>query len=84
MIGHEVLDTTRVQTAKGGTTAAISVLGRQSATLFAGRWLYPNLFTGHGKDIAMEYDALLGSAGITPMFEHPSGGRVYGKDVVLS
>lgn len=26
------------------------------------------------------YDALLGSAGITPMFEHPSGGRVYGKD----
>jgi len=26
------------------------------------------------------YDAPLGSAGITPMFEHPSGGRVYGKD----
>jgi catechol 2,3-dioxygenase-like lactoylglutathione lyase family enzyme len=26
------------------------------------------------------YDALLGSAGITPLFEHPSGGRVYGKD----
>lgn len=26
------------------------------------------------------YDALLGSAGITPAFEHPSGGRVYGKD----
>lgn len=26
------------------------------------------------------YDALLGSAGITPMFEHPSGGRVYGRD----
>jgi hypothetical protein len=24
------------------------------------------------------YDALLGSAGIAPMFEHPSGGRVYG------
>ena len=23
------------------------------------------------------YDALLGSAGISPMFEHPSGGRVY-------
>jgi hypothetical protein len=26
------------------------------------------------------YDALLGSAGITPAFEHPSGGRVYGRD----
>lgn len=26
------------------------------------------------------YDALLGSAGIEPMFEHPSGGRVYGRD----
>lgn len=26
------------------------------------------------------YDALLGSAGITPIFEHPSGGRIYGKD----
>jgi catechol 2,3-dioxygenase-like lactoylglutathione lyase family enzyme len=24
------------------------------------------------------YDALLGSAGIPPLFEHPSGGRVYG------
>ncbi len=24
-------------------------------------------------------DALLGSAGIFPMFEHPSGGRVYGQ-----
>jgi catechol 2,3-dioxygenase-like lactoylglutathione lyase family enzyme len=26
------------------------------------------------------YDALLGSAGIGALFEHPSGGRVYGKD----
>lgn len=26
------------------------------------------------------YDALLGSAGIPPLFEHPSGGRVYGAD----
>ncbi len=26
------------------------------------------------------YDELLGSAGIAPAFEHPSGGRVYGKD----
>ena len=26
------------------------------------------------------YDSLLGSAGMTPLFEHPSGGRVYGKD----
>jgi catechol 2,3-dioxygenase-like lactoylglutathione lyase family enzyme len=26
------------------------------------------------------YDALLGSAGVAPLFEHPSGGRVYGRD----
>jgi len=26
------------------------------------------------------YDALLGSAGITRLFEHPSGGRAYAKD----
>lgn len=26
------------------------------------------------------YDDLLASAGITPLFEHPSGGRIYGKD----
>jgi catechol 2,3-dioxygenase-like lactoylglutathione lyase family enzyme len=26
------------------------------------------------------YDALLGSAGVGCLFEHPSGGRVYGKD----
>ncbi len=41
---------------------------------------------GHGtvgsNDLAKAkafYDALLGSAGVVPMFEHPSGGRVYGK-----
>ena len=26
------------------------------------------------------YDALLGTAGVAGVFEHPSGGRVYGKD----
>jgi len=26
------------------------------------------------------YDALLATAGMTPLFEHPSGGRIYGKD----
>jgi len=26
------------------------------------------------------YDSLLGSAGLAPVFEHPSGGRIYGKD----
>jgi catechol 2,3-dioxygenase-like lactoylglutathione lyase family enzyme len=25
------------------------------------------------------YDALFGPAGITPVFEHPTGGRIYGK-----
>jgi catechol 2,3-dioxygenase-like lactoylglutathione lyase family enzyme len=28
------------------------------------------------------YDALLGSAGVTALFPHPTGGRVYGKDGV--
>lgn len=42
---------------------------------------------GHGcvgsNDLAKAkafYDALFGSAGVKPLFEHPSGGRVYGKD----
>ncbi len=26
------------------------------------------------------YDALFATVGVTPLFEHPSGGRVYGKD----
>jgi catechol 2,3-dioxygenase-like lactoylglutathione lyase family enzyme len=26
------------------------------------------------------YDELLGSAGVTTLFEHPSGGRIYGRD----
>jgi catechol 2,3-dioxygenase-like lactoylglutathione lyase family enzyme len=30
------------------------------------------------------YDALLGTVGMTPLFEHPSGGRIYGKDSSLS
>jgi catechol 2,3-dioxygenase-like lactoylglutathione lyase family enzyme len=29
------------------------------------------------------YTALLGSAGITPMFPHPSGGQIYGKNGAL-
>jgi catechol 2,3-dioxygenase-like lactoylglutathione lyase family enzyme len=29
------------------------------------------------------YDALLGSAGIVGVFDHPSGGRIYGKDGVF-
>jgi predicted lactoylglutathione lyase len=42
---------------------------------------------GHGvvgsNDLAKAkafYDALLGSAGVIPLFEHPSGGRAYAKD----
>jgi catechol 2,3-dioxygenase-like lactoylglutathione lyase family enzyme len=30
------------------------------------------------------YDALLGPAGLAPMFEHPSGGRVYGQGGAFS
>ena len=30
------------------------------------------------------YDALLGTAGMSTFFEHPSGGRVYGRDGALA
>lgn len=30
------------------------------------------------------YDELLGSVGLTVLFEHPSGGRIYGNDGVLT
>ncbi|WP_336964218.1 VOC family protein [Sphingobium aquiterrae] len=30
------------------------------------------------------YDALLGGVGMTPMFEHPSGGRVYGREGTIN
>ena len=30
------------------------------------------------------YDALFAEVGIAPLFEHPSGGRVYGKDGALT
>ena len=30
------------------------------------------------------YDTLLGSAGFKPMFEHPSGGRIYGKEGTIA
>lgn len=36
------------------------------------------------QDAKAFYDALLGSADIHPMFEHPSGGRVYGQGGTLS
>jgi hypothetical protein len=32
------------------------------------------------EDAKRFYDALLGLAGLAPAFEHPSGGRVYGRD----
>ena len=45
---------------------------------------------GHGtvgsnrlEDAKAFYDALLGSVGVTVLFEHPSGGRVYGQGGVL-
>ncbi len=41
---------------------------------------YYAVASNHLKEAKTFYGALLGSAGITPMFEHPSGGRVYGKD----
>jgi catechol 2,3-dioxygenase-like lactoylglutathione lyase family enzyme len=36
------------------------------------------------KEAKTFYDSLLGSAGFAPLYEHPSGGRVYGKDGSLS
>ena len=35
------------------------------------------------EDAKTFYDALLGSIGATSVFEHPSGGRIYGKDGAL-
>jgi catechol 2,3-dioxygenase-like lactoylglutathione lyase family enzyme len=32
------------------------------------------------KEAIAFYDALLGSAGLSKVFDHPSGGRLYGKD----
>jgi catechol 2,3-dioxygenase-like lactoylglutathione lyase family enzyme len=45
---------------------------------------YCTVGSNHLKEAKTFYDALLGSAGMTPLFEHPSGGRVYGKDGSLS
>jgi catechol 2,3-dioxygenase-like lactoylglutathione lyase family enzyme len=41
---------------------------------------YATVGTNHLEKAKAYYDALLASAGITPLFEHPSGGRIYGKD----
>jgi catechol 2,3-dioxygenase-like lactoylglutathione lyase family enzyme len=39
---------------------------------------HPTVGSNHLEAAKAFYDALLGSAGVTPMFEHPTGGRVYG------
>ena len=41
---------------------------------------YATVGSNRLEDAKAFYDALLGSIGLTPMFEHPSGGRVYGRD----
>jgi catechol 2,3-dioxygenase-like lactoylglutathione lyase family enzyme len=41
---------------------------------------YCTVGSNHLQEAKAFYDALLGSAGITPLFEHPSGGRIYAKD----
>ncbi len=41
---------------------------------------YCTVGSNHLQEAKAFYDALLGSAGITPVFEHPSGGRIYAKD----
>ena len=40
--------------------------------------VYATVGSNRLDDAKAFYDALLGSAGIKPVFEHPSGGRVYG------
>jgi catechol 2,3-dioxygenase-like lactoylglutathione lyase family enzyme len=41
---------------------------------------YCTVGSNHLEKAKSFYDALLGTAGMTGLFEHPSGGRVYGKD----
>jgi catechol 2,3-dioxygenase-like lactoylglutathione lyase family enzyme len=41
---------------------------------------YFTVGSNHLPEAKAFYDALLASAGITPMREHPSGGRIYGQD----
>jgi catechol 2,3-dioxygenase-like lactoylglutathione lyase family enzyme len=45
---------------------------------------YATVGSNHLEDAKRFYDALFGLAGIAPVFEHPSGGRVYGKDGGIS
>ena len=40
--------------------------------------VYATVGSNQLDDAKAFYDALLGSAGIKPVYEHPSGGRVYG------
>ena len=41
---------------------------------------YCTVGSNHLEDAKAFYDALLDTVGITPIFEHPSGGRIYAKD----
>ena len=41
---------------------------------------YCTVGSNHLEEAKSFYDGLLGLAGLTPLFEHPSGGRIYGKD----
>ena len=45
---------------------------------------YATVGSNRLEDAKRFYDALFGVAGIAPVFEHPSGGRVYGKDGGIS
>jgi len=46
----------------------------------AGTLSYCSVGSNRLEEAKRFYDALLGSAELTPAFEHPSGGRVYGRD----
>jgi catechol 2,3-dioxygenase-like lactoylglutathione lyase family enzyme len=41
---------------------------------------YGTVGSNHLERAKTFYDALLGTAGMSPLFEHPSGGRIYGSD----
>ena len=45
---------------------------------------YCTVGSNHLEEAKSFYDGLLGLAGLTRLFEHPSGGRIYGKDGSLS
>ncbi len=52
--------------------------------LMAGALAYATVGSNRLDEAKAFYDALLAPLGLAPMFKHPSGGRVYGRDGAIS